>query len=128
MTTCPHCASPTPPASFCEHCGKALPTPGAGGPRVVTDGGFATTRAGEALQSAELASKAKAAAGALLAVAVLQTLAAVLMNFVLGSRMEGFEASTATIVVMFGVAACFYGLWWWARTNPLPAAIVGLVL
>lgn len=32
------------------------------------------------------------------------------------------------LAVIFGIAAIFFGLYFWARVNPLPAAIVGLVI
>jgi hypothetical protein len=32
------------------------------------------------------------------------------------------------MAIIFAVAIVFWGLYFWARTNPLPAAIVGLVI
>ena len=72
--TCPHCGAPNPSTgTFCESCGKALPSSVASSPRVTSSAaGFAGTDAGRSLQAAELHKQAKKAAGALLAVAIIQ--------------------------------------------------------
>jgi len=63
----------------------------------------------------------KKAQSAMLLVAVVQMIAIVflvLMN----------SADTITTVVMVVIAALFFGLWAWAKHNPLAAAIAGLVV
>ncbi|HEY7118619.1 MAG TPA: zinc ribbon domain-containing protein [Tepidisphaeraceae bacterium] len=134
MQSCPHCGAQNPWGStFCSSCGKALPTGMPSGPRVVGAKDFATTAAGQKLQGDELRKTAKKAAGALLAVAILQTLGVGLL-FVLLQNLPGArrgalpQAAQILIGAQVGVAVIFWGLWFWARVSPLPAAIVGLVL
>jgi len=128
--SCPHCqALYQPDARFCESCGQALPASTGGGPRVVEAGGFAASDVGRNLQSEELRKKAKTASGALLAVAILQTLGALVLPALLSSTGEAAREEVVVMAVILGViAAIFYGLWLWARQSPYPAAIVGLVL
>lgn len=133
--SCPHCGSDNEAgAAFCGHCGKALPSPTDNlGPRVIEGPALASTAAGRSLQSDELHKKAKSAAGALLAVAVLTTIGGVLLlvagQFLVGEP-EG-QADEGVIQLLaigtLGIAALYYGLWFWARRNPLPATLVGLV-
>jgi uncharacterized Zn finger protein (UPF0148 family) len=131
-TACPHCGSPNPAGStFCGSCGKALPTAASsGGPRIVAGAQFASTAAGQKLQSDELHKQAKRAAGALLAVAIIQTAFGALVVGVLEA--SGSPAAAKVVptlaVTVFGVAAIFWGLYFWARRSPFPAAIVGLVV
>jgi zinc ribbon protein len=130
MIACPHCtAANLPDARFCEACGKALPEPLAGQPRIVDGSDVASTTAGKELQAATLQKQARRAAGALLVVAILQVAFGLLSlaepEIVFG---PGIEAPPAVYVTVFGIAAVFFGLFLWARKNPLPAAIVGLVL
>jgi hypothetical protein len=98
----------------------------------------AATATGQALQADALAKETKKAFGALLAVAILQVLFAVLILVLLQSgggrtpltgNMDLAETPILGLaIVMFGIAAIFFGLAFWARRNPLPAAIVGLVV
>jgi hypothetical protein len=132
--TCPHCGAANPAgASFCESCGKALPK-ATDGPRIVDPkSGLASTEAGQSLQAQELQKKVKTAATALLVVAVLQTLATVIFAGIYASQgdsgeLAGITADPLVIGVLGAIAALFYGLYFWARKNPLPAAIVGLVV
>lgn len=105
------------------------------GPRVLGAKDVAATAAGQKLQGDELQKTAKKAKGALLAVAILQTLGIGLVFFLLNNaNSRGVSLSAlpgmmqVLIAVQAGVAAIFWGLWFWARVSPLPAAIVGLVL
>ena len=129
---CPHCNELNPAgASFCGSCGKAMPVLGASGPTVLSGDALAGSGAGQQLQSQELAKKTRSAAGALLAVAIIQTLVGLLMFFVVKAQVANdptLEIDPVFFIVLGGVAAIFWGLWFWARKNPLPAAIVGLVL
>ena len=121
---CPHCTAANPPdARFCESCGKALPASVAAQPRIVEDSQVASTTAGKALQAATLEKHSRRASSVLLVVAILQALFGA---FVLPPRM--FETHPVVFATVFGIAAIFFGLFLWARRNPLPAAIVGLVL
>jgi len=134
---CPHCGEANASdASYCEHCGKALPAPGSQGPRIVTSDQTAQTASGRELQTEELAQKARRASGALLAVAILQTIGAALIAFLLrnsGSGPTAEEAQipqegmrNAMIIAQLVMAAAYWGLWFWSRSNPLPAALIGL--
>jgi predicted amidophosphoribosyltransferase len=59
--TCPHCGAANPSTgTFCESCGKALPSAVASSPRVTSSvAGFAGTDAGRSLQAGELQKQAK---------------------------------------------------------------------
>jgi hypothetical protein len=102
------------------------------GPRVLYGDQAAVTTAGVHAQAEELKTQVKKAAQALMLVAVLTTLGAVLFGFLVFSitpRPGQVMLITPVDVVISGVvAAIFWGLYFWARRNPLPAAIVGLVL
>ena len=45
-----------------------------------------------------------------------------------GSLGYNIIITAVLLITLFGIAALFYGLYFWARRNPLPAAIVGLTL
>lgn len=121
---CPHCgAANLTDAAFCASCGKAVPPVAGGGPRIITSADTAATGAGRTLQSEELQKQTKKAAGALLAVAILQ---AVVGTIILA--MAGRNVPPAGYVIIYGVAAVFLGLYFWARKSPFPAAIVGLAV
>jgi len=127
--TCPHCGAPNPSTgTFCESCGKALPSSVASSPRVTSSAaGFAGTDAGRSLQAAELQKQAKKAAGALLAVAIIQAIVGTIVVFALPNNVPE-KARNIVMVSVFGIAVVFFALYFWARKQPLPAAIVGLVL
>jgi hypothetical protein len=100
-------------------------------PRVLGDKDVATTAAGQKLQGDELQKTAKKAAGALLAVAIIMTVMGgvffmIFQNVPAAARAAG--NANLVIGIQFALAAIFWGLWVWARSSPLPAAIVGLVL
>lgn len=133
--TCPHCgAANVPEAAFCESCGKALPTGAASGPRVVSATAMPATGAGRSMLSDELTKTMKRAATALMWVAILQTLLGPVLLFVQKAKLERenpgmvYEVGPLAYAIVFGIAALFWGLFFWARRSPLPAAIVGLVL
>jgi hypothetical protein len=97
----------------------------------------ASTDAGYALQTEQLAKQAKKSFGALLTVAILQTvfgavIVAVSSNAqpIAGGTQQGAEQVSVGVlsITVFGIATVFFGLAFWARKNPLPASIVGLVL
>ena len=130
---CPHCgAANAYGAAFCESCGKALPPPLQAGPRILYGDQAAATTAGVHVQADALRTQAKKAAQALLLVAVLTTLGAVaigLIVFLMPPRDDRVMIiGPADAVINLIVAATFWGLYVWARRNPLPPAIVGLVL
>ena len=131
--TCPHCGVANPSdAQFCESCGKAQPSASASGPRVLAGPEFAATDTGQALQAEELHKQAKSAAGALLAVAILQTLFGTFVVMAPGLFAEmvevEVEVGAAVYLVVYGIAVVFFGLYFWARKNPVPAAVAGLVV
>ena len=127
---CPHCGADNPSTgAFCESCGKALPAAAPSSPRITTSAtGFAATGAGRALQSEELHKQAKKAAGALLAVAIIQAVFGALVVFVILPKDIPAETRGVVMVSVFGIAAVFFALYFWARRQPLPASIVGLIL
>jgi hypothetical protein len=127
---CPHCSADNAAgAQFCEACGMALPSAAPTGPRVLDGKAFASTAAGQRLQSEDLHAQQKKAAGALMAVAVIQTLVVGFLCFVANQnhRLDVLLRSPIVLAIM-AVAAIFWGLFAWARWQPLPAAVVGLVL
>ena len=136
---CPHCGAPNPwGAAFCESCGKALPAAAPSGPRVVGGEAIASTAAGQQLQADQLHKQARRASGALLAVAIITTIVGVII-FALASQIstpggtapgqtQVIPVDRGAAVVMLIVAAVFWGLYVWSRSQPLPAAIVGLVI
>lgn len=130
-TACPHCgASVSPELAFCEQCGKALPT-ASDRPRIVEGASFAATAVGQKLQADELRRKAKSSSGALLAVAIFATLGCGLVYMVLQDAFDDPEvggAAKAMMAAQVVLTVAYYGLYIWSRTNPLPAAIIGLVV
>ncbi|HYE31895.1 MAG TPA: zinc ribbon domain-containing protein [Methylomirabilota bacterium] len=122
---CPHCGAQNDSlAAFCGACGKALPDSRASGPRLVT-AELPDSNAARQLVGEELKAHVKKAKGALLAVAIIQTIFALIFFPVARSNPE--IASFVPFVVL-AIAAIYWALFVWAGHNPLPAAIVGLVL
>jgi hypothetical protein len=126
---CPHCTvANAGDAQWCESCGMALPIPSAG-PRIVDGTSFAATTAGQHLQSDELDKQAKKAATALMWVAIIQTVLGVIWIVATASNPNMAPITQQPIALgLLIVAAIFWGLFVWARKQPVPAAIVGLVL
>jgi len=129
---CPHCGAQDASggqSQFCASCGKALPSALPTGPRVVSGSAFASTSAGQKLQADELNKTARKAHGALLAVAIIQTIVTGVLVMVANSfhNLDRFIRTPAFIALAV-IAALFWGLWVWALRQPLPAAIAGLVV
>jgi hypothetical protein len=127
---CPHCnAGGQTPGGFCTACGKALPTASASGPRVLGQNEFGATGAGRSLRSNELVAQSKKAAGALIAVAIMQgVFGAILIAASTANVPVEHSALVMAYTINTGVALIFLALFFWARKSPLPAAIVGLVI
>ena len=127
---CPHCGAANQSVSaFCEACGKALPSAAHSGPRIVTDAVMPSTAAGRQLVSEELKKHLKKAKGALLTVAIIQTIfGALIIGATKATLPAGRTIPPVLIITLVGIAVIFYGLYAWARRSPLPAAIVGLIL
>lgn len=108
MITCPHCkSSTTADASFCEGCGRALSLPGWDGPRIAEMGRPPATSAGQMVRGKVCQWHLKRAGGALLAVAILQTVGATLMVAMVagaGRDTKTTVDSAALAVVMYGVS------------------------
>jgi hypothetical protein len=124
---CPHCTAVNEMSTqLCGSCGKFV-TARSGGPRITNEKTLATTITGQTLQSEELAKTTKTAAGALLAVAILQTLGAAVVFFLLAPNASAAEkgALYATAIITMILSLGFYGLAFWARKQPLIPAIVG---
>ena len=131
--TCPHCGlAQEEGGQFCSSCGKALPSVVPTGPRVVTGNRVAATAAGKTVQADELRKEAGKAFGALLTVTILAALGALLILFIISNASSEGRVipplAYALLVAQFVIVAVFAGLAVWARYNPLPAAIAGLVL
>jgi len=78
-----------PDAAFCESCGKALPSSGSTGPRVVTEASGTKSRLATMHVLEDLRKQTKKAAGALLAVAILQAVfGAVIIMILKGNDQE----------------------------------------
>ncbi len=129
---CPHCSTANDPGSrFCESCGKALPDPRSAEPRVVSGSEIAASKTGKQVQSEALEAQARKAAGALLVVAILQVIFGTIALYTAQGAVLGdpdLEIDAIVIATVYGVGVLFFGLYLWARKNPLPAAIVGLVV
>jgi DNA-binding transcriptional regulator of glucitol operon len=89
---------------------------------------------GKQLRTEQLAKTMRKAAGALLAVAIIQTIFGPVALWLAKSQLERenpgmvFQIKPIGYVIVWGLAAVFYALYFWARSSPFPAAIVGLVL
>ena len=127
---CPHCGQVNIDAgAFCAECGKALPSEVPSGPQVVMGNAVASTDAGKSAQAEQLRKQAGGAFGALLAVGILTLIGGIII-FALLKNAGGEAARQAPMLLGVNVvlAIIFTGLAIWARANPLPAAVVGLVL
>jgi hypothetical protein len=125
-STCPHCGAANQiSASFCESCGKALPAAARSTPRLVTDSVLPASDGARQLVSEELKKNLKKAKGALLTVAILQTIVGAVL-FAATRANPDFPPVVAFTVL--GMGGIYFGLYAWARHQPLPAAIVGLIL
>jgi len=131
-SACPHCgATNSGSSSFCQACGKALPSAARSGPRLVTAADMPASSAARQLVGEELQKHLKKAKGALLAVAILQTIVGLfIFAAVRASASNGGNNVISPVVAMIvlGIGVVYFGLYAWARRNPLPAAIVGLTL
>jgi hypothetical protein len=127
---CPHCSAVTDiKAAFCEACGKALPAAAPSGPRIISGDALPTSAAGQELIGDELSKQTKRAANTLLAVGIIQLTCGALVVALLANAPGAAELDvTVLIAAQFIVAAMFFGLYFWARSAPLPASIVGLVV
>ncbi len=130
MANCPHCGVENDGvAAFCVQCGKALPESMPSGPRVVSGDQMAATAVGQNLQADQLRKQAGQAFKALIVVAVLSVIGGVVFFFILKSGpKEVADQAPVVLAINLVLAAIYAGLAIWARVNPLPAAIVGLVL
>ncbi|MHC4983491.1 MAG: zinc ribbon domain-containing protein [Planctomycetota bacterium] len=127
---CPHCgAENAEGAAFCEKCGKALPSSAPSGPRVVAGKDIATTEAGQALQMDQLRKQAGRASGILLGLAGLQVVVGAIFYFAFRDSPDvNTDQLRAGVIVVLVLGGVFFGLGFWARVSPLPAAIAGLVI
>jgi hypothetical protein len=130
LITCPHCSAPNVDGSqFCESCGKALPAPGTGGPRVVSGKQFAGSEAGRALQLEQLDKQARSARNIMLGLGILQVLLGALIGALAFNSTDPSITSLKVVAAIVGMIGIIYiGLGIWARTSPFPASIVGLTL
>jgi hypothetical protein len=130
IISCPHCNAENHNfSSFCGTCGKALPGSIQSGPHIITGAAMPSTGAGRQLVSEELQKHLKKAKGALLAVAIMQSIFGLIIFGVTKATLPaGHGLPPILFITIFGIAVVFYGLYAWARHNPLPAAIVGLTV
>src|SRR4051812_14416515 len=130
VQACPHCGAENAVGStFCAACGKALPAVVQGGPRVVTAGTSGATSTGRQLLGDELKKKMRKASGALLAVAILQTIFGPVMLMMAKADAErqagggaGFEIKPGAYAVVFGIAAAVFVLFVWLGFQTVAAA------
>jgi len=121
VSLCPHCGvTVEETAAFCPSCGKAVSS-GSTGPRVVEREELASTEAGIKLQAEGLRKEAHKAFVCLLVVAILQLVAAAIFYALSPALLQ-----VSVVVGIIGVL--FFGLAFWARRSPFPAAITGLVI
>jgi hypothetical protein len=114
---------------FCASCGKALPSAAPGGPHVVTGETVATTAVGRTVQAEQLRKQAGRAFGVLLFVGILNVVVGVGFYFLVqGRSAEADQAARLVLTVCLIVGGIYVGLALWSRRNPLPAAIIGLVI
>ena len=130
-SACPHCGASDNYASalFCHHCHKALPVPGAE-PRLVDGIGRPMTMSGHAVAlTDENTAHPVGGCGALLAVAILQTVVGGIL-FLFGAQMPGVNPATVTVAGAFvaGIGIAFFLLYVWSHRMPLAASITGLAL
>ena len=132
--SCPHCGAGNPStAAFCATCGKALPSAVPTGPRIVTTDTMPQTALGQQVLEEELRKQTKKASIALGIVAGLTTAGAILfavLIFAIEPPPDGraLPITGLDVALNLFIAAIFWALFFWARKNPLPPAIVGLVL
>lgn len=133
---CPHCQAAVDDAAlYCQQCGKAVRVE-PGFPRFVeANTQFATSATGQTLQADQLWKRARAAFGALLAVAIMLTLGTAIMAAIAAwgpppgrDALIDTDDAKATALVLGVLASLFYACAVWARKQPLPAAISGLTL
>ncbi len=132
---CPHCQAPSESGhTFCMHCGLALPGDEAAAPRIIPAKEYAATRPGRTLQVHELFLLARRGSGVLMAYAVLHLIGVIMLllgviSYESTREAEQPEAPIATIsVAAAAVLLLFIVLALWARRNPFPASIAGLVM
>lgn len=127
---CPHCAADNVAGdSFCESCGKALPDPNWGGPRVVSTSAMPSTAAGSRMLGDQLLKHTKRAANTLLVVGIVQlVLGGLLAAVVMNTRGPASAQAPLLFGVQLTLGLLFIGLSFWARRSPLPAAIIGVAL
>jgi hypothetical protein len=126
--SCPHCGVLNADAgAFCESCGKALPATEPEAPRIVSGVKLASTPLGRRLQVDDIRKQARNTARALLLVAILQAIVGTFL--ILMMQEQGRVRNLALpLIMIYGIAAVFLGLYFWARRQPLPAAIAGLAI
>lgn len=127
---CPHCQAENPPrAAFCEACGKAVPQT-TDGLRIVEGKQVAATSSGRAVQADLLHKAARRAVTALIAVGILQIGVGILLflAFRNSPHANAVAAAPTMLAILSVLGVLFLGLGLWARKNPLPASIVGLVV
>jgi hypothetical protein len=126
LVACPHCGVEILDSSvFCEECGQAVAVEGAG-PKVVGSKGVATSRIGRAVQRKQIKKELRKAVHALWAVGVINIVVGVIVFLFL--RGQAPTTAATLLVASLIIGGLFLGLGFWARTNPLPPAIIGLVL
>jgi hypothetical protein len=110
MLTCPQCRHANARAmKFCEACGASL--------QDVAD----RERHADEVEASFLLDQVRKARTALLIVGAVQAAGTLIMGYI-----TGFDAATTS--TMAAIAAVFFALAWWCRTNPFAAAVVGLVV
>jgi hypothetical protein len=116
----------------CEHCGAENDPTVAGGTCAGCGKGLPSRPAEQAGADAFKNARGKAS-GALFAVAAVHLLCGGFVlfaapQFMAGGQAVGPDAVGRTAAILLGIVVVFAGLGVWALSQPLPAAVVGLVL
>jgi hypothetical protein len=133
---CPHCGAANPAGStFCESCGKALPSATPTGPRIITGDVLPSSAAGQKLVGDQLSKQTRRAAYTLLIVGIILAVLGAILAVAVATSPDVTSAMGAAgqdpkllMAIHFGLAVIFLGLFVWALRSPLPASIVGLVI
>jgi hypothetical protein len=135
-SACPHCGRLQQVLSaFCTGCGMATAAGGTG-PRIVGVKDIASSKAGQSLQSEQLAKQERKAFITLLVLGILNLVIGGIITagaFAVAAQGKATSQTDLRILQVMGLANCviggiYVGLALWARKSPLPATITGLVI
>lgn len=98
-------------------------------PRIIAGDALPESAAGQKLVGDELQKQTRRAANTLMWVSILMYAFGIIIFLVISNaRAVAAENANLLLVMQFVIATVFLGLYFWARTSPLPASLVGLVI